>query len=67
MEKADRVLMVEAGFDWDDVGGWRAVASYFKNDGEANAANCEITAVDSRNNIVFNEDRPRLPSSACII
>ena len=28
MEKANRVLMVEASFDWDDVGGWRAVASY---------------------------------------
>src|SRR5262249_48577894 len=28
MEKADRVLMVEASFDWDDVGSWRAVASY---------------------------------------
>ena len=28
MEKAARVLMVEAGFDWDDVGGWLAVAKY---------------------------------------
>src|SRR5256886_4172575 len=26
MEKADRVLMVEASFDWDDIGSWRAVA-----------------------------------------
>src|SRR3954463_7454311 len=26
MEKADRVLVVEASFDWDDVGSWRAVA-----------------------------------------
>src|SRR5438552_668671 len=24
MEKADRVLVVEASFDWDDVGSWRA-------------------------------------------
>lgn len=55
MEKADRVLVVEAAFDWDDVGGWQAVASYFTRDGEENAANCEITAVDSTNNIVFDE------------
>jgi mannose-1-phosphate guanylyltransferase len=60
MEKADRVLVVEAGFDWDDVGGWQAVASYLKNDGEANAANCEITAVDSTNNIVFDEDGTKI-------
>lgn len=56
MEKADRVLVVEASFDWDDVGSWRAVAKYFKNDPEGNAANCEITTLDSTNNIVFNAD-----------
>jgi mannose-1-phosphate guanylyltransferase len=56
MEKADRVLVVEATFDWDDVGSWRAVAKYFKNDAEGNAANCEITTLDSTNNIVFNPD-----------
>src|SRR6059058_477147 len=26
MEKADRVLVVEASFDWDDIGSWRAVS-----------------------------------------
>src|SRR6202011_3467939 len=51
MEKADRVLVVEASFDWDDVGSWRAVAKYFQADDHANAANCAITAVDSTNNI----------------
>src|SRR5436190_3696571 len=55
MEKADRVLVVEASFDWDDIGSWRAVANYFKNDEQRNAANCAITAVDSTNNIVFDE------------
>jgi len=60
MEKADRVLMVEADFDWDDVGSWRAVAKYFKNDEDGNAANCEITALESSNNIVFNPDGARI-------
>jgi mannose-1-phosphate guanylyltransferase len=60
MEKADRVLVVEAGFDWDDVGSWRAVSKYFKNDAEGNAANCEITALESSNNIVFNPDGARI-------
>src|SRR5437660_8604113 len=45
MEKAARVLVVEASFDWDDVGSWSAVAHYFKNDEQNNAANCELTAV----------------------
>ena len=56
MEKADRVLVVEASFDWDDVGSWRAIAKYFKNDAEGNAANCDLTALESTNNIVFNAD-----------
>ncbi|PYJ21854.1 MAG: mannose-1-phosphate guanyltransferase [Verrucomicrobia bacterium] len=55
MEKADRVLVVEASFDWDDIGSWRAVANYFEKDEQGNATNCAITAVDSTNNIVFDE------------
>jgi mannose-1-phosphate guanylyltransferase len=54
MERADRVLVVEATFDWDDVGSWRSVAKYFKKDDHDNAANCAITAVDATNNIVFD-------------
>jgi mannose-1-phosphate guanylyltransferase len=60
MEKADRVLVIEAGFDWDDVGSWAAVAKYFTRDTEGNAANCEITALESSNNIVFNPDGARV-------
>jgi mannose-1-phosphate guanylyltransferase len=32
------------------------VAQYFKSDPEGNAANCEITTLDSTNNLVFNPD-----------
>jgi mannose-1-phosphate guanylyltransferase len=56
MEKADRVLVVEASFDWDDIGSWRAVANYFEKDKQGNTANRNITALDSSNNIVFEED-----------
>jgi mannose-1-phosphate guanylyltransferase len=55
MEKANRVLVVEASFDWDDVGSWRAVANYFNHDANQNSANCALTAIDSTNNIVFDE------------
>jgi mannose-1-phosphate guanylyltransferase len=56
MEKADRVLVVEASFDWDDIGSWRTVANYFEKDEQGNAANCAVTAVDSTNNVIFDED-----------
>ena len=55
MEKADRVLVVEAGFDWNDIGSWHAVANYFEKDKRGNAANHSVTAIDSSNNIVFDE------------
>jgi len=56
MEKADRVLVVEASFDWDDIGSWRTVANYFEKDQHGNAANRAITVVDSSNNVVFEEN-----------
>ena len=55
MEKAERVLVVEATFDWDDVGSWQSVARYFKKDEHGNIANHPLTALDSRDNIVFND------------
>ena len=54
MEKAERVLVVEAGFDWDDVGSWTAVAKYLRQDSGGNAANTErLTTLDATGNIVF--------------
>lgn len=55
MEHADRVLVVEADFDWDDVGGWQAVARYFESDELGNAANCPVTTLNASENIVFDE------------
>jgi mannose-1-phosphate guanylyltransferase len=57
MEKADRVLVVEASFDWDDVGSWQAVARYFKKDDQGNIANRALTALDASDNIVFNDGK----------
>lgn len=53
MEKASRVLVVEAGFDWDDVGSWTAVAKYLPDAGAGNRANTAVQAIDAGNNIVF--------------
>ena len=57
MEKANRVLVLPATFDWDDVGGWTAVAKYLEHLPQNNVANTALTAQESTNNIVFSEDR----------
>lgn len=54
METADRVLNIEATFDWDDVGSWVSIAKYLHEEGENNRTNRHISQIDSENNIVFN-------------
>ncbi len=54
METADRVLNIEATFDWDDVGSWLSIAKYLENTGTENRSNQTITELDSENNIIFN-------------
>lgn len=54
MEKAKRVLNIEASFDWDDVGSWISVGKYLPTDEHGNAANQELTRIDSHGNIVFS-------------
>lgn len=56
MEKAVRVLVVEAAFDWDDVGGWSAVAKYLQCDDAGNHGNCTVKKIDANNNIVFTSE-----------
>lgn len=55
LEKAARVLVVESAFDWDDVGGWTAVAKYLANDAHGNQGNCTVKTIDSANNIIFSK------------
>jgi mannose-1-phosphate guanylyltransferase len=54
MEKANRVLNIEATFDWDDVGSWISIAKYLPDRDKENRSNTPISNIDSENNIVFN-------------
>ncbi len=54
MENADRVLNIEATFDWDDVGSWISIAKYLEADPNENRANEAVSQIDSENNIIFN-------------
>ncbi len=54
METAERVLNIEATFDWDDVGSWVSIAKYLPDGGSGNRTNKPISQIDSENNIVFN-------------
>lgn len=55
MERARRVLVVEADFGWDDVGSWDALERTMPHDGNGNVAVGDPILVDVRNSIVYNE------------
>jgi mannose-1-phosphate guanylyltransferase len=54
MEKATRVLVKPATFEWDDVGNWAAIAKYLDQYPGENAANCRLTTDGASNNVVFS-------------
>ena len=60
MEKASRVLNIEASFDWDDVGSWISVGKYLPTDAEHNASNSPLSVIESGHNIIFTEGRVRV-------
>lgn len=59
MEKASRVLNIEASFDWDDVGSWISVSKYLNDDSHSNRTNTDIIEVDAQNNIVFSKNKDK--------
>jgi len=53
MEKAKSVAVVEADFDWDDVGSWTAFAEHVERDADGNAVEGEFLGIDARECIVI--------------
>ena len=57
MEKAGKVAIVPAGFDWSDIGSWNALAELTAPDGCGNRVAGEAVLVDVANCYVQGEDR----------
>ena len=57
MEKAEKVAVVPASFDWSDIGSWNALAELTAADGRGNRIAGEAVLVDASNCYVQGEDR----------
>jgi mannose-1-phosphate guanylyltransferase / mannose-6-phosphate isomerase len=57
MEKAAKVAVVRAGFDWSDVGSWRAMADLAPPDADGNRGDGERVSIATRNTYVHAADR----------
>jgi mannose-1-phosphate guanylyltransferase len=57
LEKSQNVVVMRAGFDWDDVGAWPAVARHYQPDAAGNVTRGPALVENGRGNIVFSEGR----------
>lgn len=58
MERADRVLVVEMGCQWVDVGSWPMMEMVIEADADHNVAACaQVLHLASRGNIVVSEEK----------
>jgi mannose-1-phosphate guanylyltransferase len=55
MEKARRIAMVRASFEWDDVGAWNAIARLRDCDAEGNVTLGTVVACDTRDSVLIGE------------
>ncbi len=54
MERAGNVVVADAGFAWDDLGSWTALARHLASDVHGNCAVADIIHVDAAGNLVYD-------------
>lgn len=57
MERAERVAVVAASFDWSDVGSWAAVAATWGVDDDGNTRRGHALLVDCRDTLAYGPSR----------
>jgi mannose-1-phosphate guanylyltransferase len=55
LEKADNVALIEADFEWDDVGSWLALERHFAKDADGNVVAGMHEGLETRGCIVAGE------------
>ena len=53
LERSARVASIDATFDWDDIGGWEAVARHHPADADGNVRVGDARVAGGRDNIAF--------------
>ena len=57
MEKSQRVAMIQARFDWSDIGSWDAVANLLPADTDGNRITGDVAAIDVNNSYIHSQTR----------
>lgn len=57
MEYSKNIRVIPIDIGWDDIGSFTALENIFESDRDGNIVrNCEITEIDSKNNIILSSD-----------
>ena len=56
MEKVSDAVLIEAPFEWDDVGSWSAAGERRPRDAEGNAVEARSSRVDTRDCVIISSD-----------
>jgi mannose-1-phosphate guanylyltransferase len=61
MERAEHVVVADAGFAWDDLGSWTALARHLPPDAQGNCSVADLVQVDSAGNLIYDARSTRTP------
>ncbi len=64
MEKAEKVYVAEAAFEWDDVGSWDALDRSLSPDAEDNVTQGDTLAIEASHNIIVSD---RDETTVCLL
>ncbi len=56
MEKAENVVLIEAPFDWDDLGSWQALARQRGHNADGNTIVAKHLGIKTTGTIVYGQD-----------
>ncbi len=56
MERHDHVVVIEAPFQWDDVGSWQAISRLTEQDGAGNSVRGAHVGIDTKNCVIYGSD-----------
>ncbi len=57
MERSNDVVVVPGDFGWNDVGSWDVLGAIYPTDAEGNTKRGETIAIDTKDCIVYSEDK----------
>lgn len=57
MEKSKNIYVIPSDFGWDDIGTWKALERYIKEDENKNYIKGQVSVYNSSNNILYSENK----------